>query len=155
LNRDYTAVVACAFDSNTKQVRLAWHRVFQPSVKDPLDFEATVERALMDLRTRFNLKQVFYDPYQLVSVAQRLTKAGLPMEAFPQTTGNLTEASSNLYELIKGHNLVAYPDYAMRLAVSRAVAIESTRGWRIAKEKASHKIDIEVEGGSRPNLSFV
>ena len=32
----------------------------------------------------------------------------------------------------------------MRLAVSRAVAIETSRGWRIAKEKQSHKIDVVV-----------
>ncbi len=32
----------------------------------------------------------------------------------------------------------------MRLSVSRAVAVESTRGWRIAKEKARHKIDVVV-----------
>ena len=37
-----------------------------------------------------------------------------------------------------------YPDAAMRLAVSRAVAIETSRGWRIAKEKQSHKIDVVV-----------
>ena len=30
------------------------------------------------------------------------------------------------------------------LAVSRAVAVESPRGWRIAKEKVSHKIDVVV-----------
>jgi hypothetical protein len=28
--------------------------------------------------------------------------------------------------------------------MSRAVALETTRGWRIAKEKASHKIDVVV-----------
>jgi hypothetical protein len=28
--------------------------------------------------------------------------------------------------------------------VSRAVAVESARGWRIAKDKTSHKIDIVV-----------
>ena len=32
----------------------------------------------------------------------------------------------------------------MRVAVARCVAIEGTRGWRIAKEKAAHKIDIIV-----------
>ena len=31
-----------------------------------------------------------------------------------------------------------------RLAVSRAIAIETPRGWRIAKEKTSHKIDAVV-----------
>jgi phage terminase large subunit-like protein len=32
----------------------------------------------------------------------------------------------------------------MRLAISRAVAVETPRGWRIAKEKQSHKIDVVV-----------
>ena len=53
------------------------------------------------------MKKVFFDPWQLVSVGQRLTKGGLPMEEFPQTVPNLTEASQNLYDLIKGRNLVA------------------------------------------------
>ena len=35
----------------------------------------------------------------------------------------------------------------MRLAVSRAVAVETSRGWRIAKEKQSHKIDVVVALG--------
>jgi hypothetical protein len=32
----------------------------------------------------------------------------------------------------------------MRLAISRAVAIETPRGWKISKEKQSHKIDVVV-----------
>jgi hypothetical protein len=37
-----------------------------------------------------------------------------------------------------------YRDPELRLAVSRAVALETSRGWRITKEKASHKIDVVV-----------
>ena len=51
-------------------------------------------------------------------------------------------ASQGFYELIKASNLIFYPDADMRLAISRAVAIETSRGWRIAKEKQSHKIDL-------------
>src|SRR4029077_2908091 len=75
---------------------------------------------------------------------QRLTAAGLPMVEFPQSVPNLTEASTNLYEIIKGRNLIAYPDPDLRLAISRAGALETTRGWRIAKEKQAHKIDVVV-----------
>jgi hypothetical protein len=32
----------------------------------------------------------------------------------------------------------------MRLAVSCAVALETSRGWKISKEKATHKIDVVV-----------
>jgi hypothetical protein len=78
------------------------------------------------------------------STAQRLTKRGLPIKEFPQSPGNLTEASQHLYDLIRGHNLVMYPFEDLRLAVSRAVAVETSRGWRIAKEKQSHKIDAVV-----------
>ena len=57
---------------------------------------------------------------------------------------NLTEASQNLYDLIKGRKLAVYPDADIRLAISRAVPVESARGWRIAKDKQSHKIDVVV-----------
>ena len=66
------------------------------------------------------------------------------MVEFPQSVPKLTEASTNLYELIKARNLVVYPDADIRLSISRAVAIETSRGWRIAKEKQAHKIDVVV-----------
>jgi hypothetical protein len=43
------------------------------------------------------------------------------MIEFPQNVPNLTEASTNLYELIKGANLVVYPSDELNLAISRAV----------------------------------
>ncbi len=141
---DSTAIVACAYDRSTKRIRVVKHSIFQPSPDNPLDFEQTVERTLIELCRAFYVRQVFYDPYQLVAVAQRLQKARVPMVEFPQSVGNLTEASSNLYDLIQGRNLTVYPDAALRLAVSRAVAVESGRGWRITKTLASHKIDVVV-----------
>jgi phage terminase large subunit-like protein len=144
VKRDSTAIVCCSFDTKLKKVKLIWHRVFQPSQEDPLDFEATVERTLLDLRRRFRIREIRFDPYQLVAVAQRLTTAGLPMVEFAQSVPNLTESSTNLYELLKGRNLVAYADDDLRLAISRCVALETSRGWKISKEKASHKIDVVV-----------
>jgi phage terminase large subunit-like protein len=49
-----------------------------------------------------------------------------------------------LFELIQGGNLVVYPNDAMRLAISRTIAVEKPRGWHISKEKQSHKIDVVV-----------
>jgi hypothetical protein len=141
---DSTAIVSTTWDRTMQKVRLVSHRVFQPSPDDPLDFEETVERTLWDLRQRFRVVKVLADPWQMQSVAQRLRRMGLPIEEFPQTVPNLTAASQNLFELIEGKNLIVYPDAGMRLAISRAVAVETTRGWRIAKEKQSHKIDAVV-----------
>jgi phage terminase large subunit-like protein len=144
VKRDSTAVVVCAYDRDLKKVRLVLHRTFHPSPEEPLDFENTIEATIESLHRAFQLREVLYDPYQMAASAQRLVGQQIPMVEFAQTTGNLTEASSNLYELVKGRNLVLYPDAEMRLAAQRSVAIESPRGWRIAKEKASHKIDVIV-----------
>jgi len=40
-----------------------------------------------------------------------------------------------------------YPDADIRLAISRAIAIEGSRGWKISKEKQTHKIDVVVALG--------
>jgi hypothetical protein len=49
-----------------------------------------------------------------------------------------------LYEWIQGHNIVAFPDVNIGLAVSRAIAVETSRGGRIAKDKQGHKIDAVI-----------
>jgi phage terminase large subunit-like protein len=139
---DSTAVVAVAWAGG--KLQLVAHRVFQPSKKEMLDFEYTIEATVKEFASRFNLAKVLFDPWQMQAVAQRLLAARIPIDEFPQTVPNLTAMGQNLYELISGRNLKLYPDASIRLAVGRAVAIETSRGWRISKEKASHKIDVVV-----------
>ncbi|MDI3562456.1 terminase TerL endonuclease subunit [Bradyrhizobium sp. Arg816] len=142
LKRDSTAIVVVTTDG--ERVRLVRHRVFQPSPDAPLDFEGTIEAEFIDLCNNFAVQEIRYDPWQLASVAQRMIKRGAPMVEFPQTTSNLTDASSNLYELVKANNLQAYADEPLRTSISQAIAVETPRGWRIAKEKQKHKIDVVV-----------
>jgi hypothetical protein len=73
-----------------------------------------------------------------------MQRVGVPMREVPQTPGTLTEIGTNLFELIKARGLVAYPDAGLRLAISRAVAVETPRGWKISKEKQAHKIDVVI-----------
>jgi phage terminase large subunit-like protein len=141
---DQTALVAVTFDKEAQKVRLVSHRIFQPSPDDPLDFESTIEATLKEWSSRFRTQRVLCDPWQLQSVMQRLRRAGIWIEEYPQTQSNLTDIGQGLFDLVQGRNLVLYPDAAMRLAVSRAVAVETSRGWRISKATASHKIDVVV-----------
>ncbi len=144
VKHDSTAIVAVSFDAKAQQVKLVTHRIFQPAPDQPLNFETTIEATVRDLAKRFRLRRCLFDPYQMQSSAQRLIRDGIPMEEFPQSSANLTAASQNLYDLILGGNLQLYPDASMRLAASRAVAVESPRGWRIAKERQRHKVDVIV-----------
>jgi phage terminase large subunit-like protein len=144
VKHDSTAIACMTWHRDVKKARLVWHRIFQPSPDRSLDFEATIEQTLLELKRRFSLKEVRFDPWQMRATAQRLRRMGVPMVEFPQSIPNLTAASQNLFELIKSQGLMVYPDPDIRLAVSRAVAVEGSRGWKIAKEKSSHKIDIVV-----------
>jgi phage terminase large subunit-like protein len=80
----------------------------------------------------------------MVGSAQRLIDAGVPMVECPQTLPNLTEASQLLFDLINSQSIVAYPNDGIRLAISRAVSKESSRGFHITKSTASHHIDVVI-----------
>jgi hypothetical protein len=66
------------------------------------------------------------------------------IEEFPQTSPNLTSSTQNLLDLIDAQRLLVYPDPAIRLAMSRAIAVETPRGLRISKDKQAHRIDVIV-----------
>jgi hypothetical protein len=143
LRHDSAAVVACTLDASNK-VRVVHHRIFQPGRGETLDLEETLEATVLDFVARYRVREVRFDPYQFQRSAKTLEKAGVRMVEYNQTLPNLTQMSTNLYELMRGGNLVAYPDPDIRLAMQRAVAVETSRGLKISKEKASHKIDVVV-----------
>ena len=138
------AIAVCTWDADLKKVRLVAHKIFVPDEDGTDQLRQTIEKTVLDLRRRFRIRECLFDPFQMQATAERLQRAGINMREFPQTVGNLTEASSNLYELIKGSNVILYPDPAIRTAVQKSVAIETPRGWKISKEKASAKIDIVI-----------
>jgi len=144
---DSTALAAVTWVQHDQRVRLVDHAIFTPSRERPIDFAVSVEQTLREWHRRFSLRTVWYDPYQMASSSQRLARAGLPMLEYPQTVSNLTAIGENLFSLIRGRNLLVYPDRQIRTAVSRTVAIEGSRGWKIAKDRQSSRIDIVIALG--------
>ncbi len=144
IKHDSAAVVATYFDDETKKIVLAKHRIWIPTRIEPIDLDATIGEYLQDLYAHYNLYACLFDPWQMQSLATRLAQHGLPMREYPQTVSNLTAIGQNLYELIKHSNLRTYPDDQCRRQVSKAIATETPRGWRISKEKQSSKIDFVV-----------
>jgi len=142
IKHDSSAVVAVARNEN--KVRLACHKCWIPTPKNPIDIEETVEAYLKDLYKSYRLEKVLCDPWQFQTSMVRLKKGGLPMEEFPQSTPRLVEMGQGLYDLIKGGNLELYPDREMRSHAQKSVAKETARGWRLVKKKASHKIDLII-----------
>jgi hypothetical protein len=115
-----------------------------PKAGETLDIESTAEAAVMSLRSRFALVECRFDPRQGIALAQRLTRAGVNMVEWPQSSGNLSLMGGNLLELITRRQIVAYPDDALRQAILKTGAIENSRGWRLGKTKAADRVDLAI-----------
>jgi phage terminase large subunit-like protein len=116
-------------------------RVWQPSLREPIDLELTMEKFIQDLKKAYTVVEVRYDPYQFHRSATTLKQTGVKMVEFPQTESNMTNAGQALYDAVKHHILKLYSDDVLRKEALAAVGKETPRGMRIVKEKASQKID--------------
>jgi phage terminase large subunit-like protein len=142
IRHDFAAVVTIYWKGD--KLALGPFRIWRPSPSEPLDLEHTIEEYLRELAERYTLVSVLCDPYQLHRSITTLHAAGLPIAEFPQTTSNTTRMGQSLFDLLEGHNLKTYPSESLRAQALATVAIENSRGWRIAKERASRKIDAIV-----------
>ena len=143
LKHDYSAVVAVTRTAEG-QVQLIRHWLWKPSASTPLNLEATVEQALWECAQGYAVQAIYVDPFQMHRSMTALQQAGLPVQEFPQTSQNLTRMGQTLLDLLRGRNLCLYPDDEMRTQALSVVAVESPRGFRLAKEKAGKKVDLIV-----------
>jgi phage terminase large subunit-like protein len=142
IKHDTAAVVAVCWYK--ERLSLAAHRIWRPSPTEPLDLEATVEAYLRYLHRHYRVAAVWCDPYQLHRSITTLQAVRMPIEAFPQTSSHTTQMGQTLFDLLNGRNLRLYPAADLRQQALQTVSLETPRGWRIAKEKAGHKIDAIV-----------
>ncbi len=110
----------------------------------PLNLEDTIEEDLRSLNDNSDVVEVLSDPYQMHRSITTLEAAGVPIREFPQTQGNCTLMGQTLFDLLNGRNLELYSSDELRQQALNTIAVENPRGWRIAKEKASKKIDAIV-----------
>jgi phage terminase large subunit-like protein len=144
IKHDNAARVAVRWDDSGEKLILVSHRIWKPTPSQPLDLENTVEQDLRDLNDQSEVVEYLADPYQFHRSITTLQAAGLPIQEFPQNTGNTTLMGQTLFDLLTGKNLILYPADDLRQQALSTVAIEHPRGWRIAKEKTSKKIDAIV-----------
>ena len=142
IKHDAAAVVAVRWVG--EKLVLAQHRIWKPSPSSPLDLEATVEEYLRDLQRHYCVRHVLCDPYQLHRSIMTLKAAGLRIDELPQTSPNTTRMGQALFDLLRGRNLTVYVADDLREQALNTVAVESPRGWRLAKDKTSKKIDAIV-----------
>jgi hypothetical protein len=139
IKSDHAAVIKVR--CHNAKLTLLSHRIWKPTPDAPLDIENTIEAYLIEQYRRGGIRAIVCDPYQLHRSITTLQRAGLPIRELPQTVGSTTAFSQALFDAIKGRNLRMYFAANLREQALNAVAVETGRGWRLAKEKASRKID--------------
>ena len=144
IKHDNAARVAVKWDEDGEKLILVSHRIWKPTPGKPLDLENTVEEDLRELNEQNDVVEIFADPYQMHRSITTLQAAGVPIKEYAQTQANCTLMGQTLFDLLTGLNLEVYPSDELRQQALSTVAVENPRGWRIAKEKASKKIDAIV-----------
>lgn len=142
IKHDQAAVVAVAYVGD--RVAVALHRVWKPTPTEPIDLEVTIEAYLRELHAAYAIEKILVDPFQMHRSIVTLKKAMLRIEELPQTTQNTTAMGQALWDLLSGRNLRVYPSAELREQALNTIAVEARRGWRIAKERGSRKIDAIV-----------
>ena len=143
VRRDCAAIVCIKYDDQSDQLLLADYKIWKPSPGQPINLEASVEFYLRRVYSepRARIEKILVDPYQMARSVQTLTAAGLPVEEYNQTQGNLTESTEALYNAFINRNLRLYRAPDLRQHCLNAVAVETPRGVRLSKQKTANKID--------------
>lgn len=134
--KDTSSVAAVGYNAAAGKIGLVFHKIWTPIKGEDFDFETTFEAYLLQQKKRYNIATVRYDPYQLHKSSMTLRRAGLRMVEFPQNGDNMTNATSALFDVFRNKTLETYPDDECLKHVKNAIAVNSGRGYRLAKEKS-------------------
>jgi len=144
---DSTAIVGIQYDYAEDMLYLAFHKIWKPSPTEPMDFEHTLERYILERHNEgFQIAAIVYDPTQLHRSMTRLAVTIQGVTEFPQTLRNMTGASETLYSLFKNKKLLVYADADLRDHMKYAMAEEKGKGFRIVKppRASSHHTDAAI-----------
>ena len=140
-SHDFTSLVGMAggdaiFVRTWKPVKIAGIRMGKPTI----DIDATITQEVLNLHKRGQVEAVVCDPYQLATSIVKWEKAGIRVIELAQNSGRV-EADQSLYDDIVSGQIRHCNNPELNEAVNNAVALETPRGIRLAKEKTSKKID--------------
>ncbi|MCS6872896.1 MAG: hypothetical protein RML95_15680 [Anaerolineae bacterium] len=130
---DSTALVGCAWDAEGQRVQVVYCRVWTPEQAQPLSLTETIGRTLARLAPHCRIAAVFYDPYQMIALAEQLRlQMNVPMLAFGQGAQRLM-SDEHLRRLLNEGRLRHTGDPMLRQHILNAALQQSERGARLVK----------------------
>jgi phage terminase large subunit-like protein len=103
-----------------------------------------IEAFILDLKRRYRVREVAYDPRFFDRSAELLEQAGLTMVEFLQNSGPMADAYQSFYQLAHEGLLCHNGDPIFAAHVEATAAEKTERGWKVRKLKSSQRIDATV-----------
>lgn len=139
---DATAVVICSIGP-VPHLELSG---FWFGEHDP-DYEvshAEVEQHILDLATRYEVREVTADPFVWTRSLQVLEERGLRVTKFPQTAPRMPNALAEFRAAVADGKVTHSDDPRMNAHVLAAQLVETNRGMKLAKPAKRRHIDAVV-----------
>jgi hypothetical protein len=149
-SRDFTSLVGTIYNADLNTVDVKLVKVWKPKKiagirtgKPTIDLSETIGAEVLRMHKAGQVDSVVCDPYQLHTLIIEWEKAGIRVIELAQNSGRV-ESDQALYDSVMSKTLRHYGDADLNEAIKNAVAVETPRGFRLAKEKTSKKIDAAV-----------
>jgi hypothetical protein len=145
-SRDLTALVGVL---PGKRREVVFCRVWKPKKgtlrhgKPTVDLEETIGAEVLRMHKARQVLAVVCDPYQLHTSVIAWEKAGIKVIELAQNAGRV-EADQALYDTVISRQIAHYNEPGLNEHMRNAIAVETLRGYRLAKDKTSMKIDAAV-----------
>jgi hypothetical protein len=149
-SHDLTALVGSVYNNKTSAVEVVYTHVWKPLKlagirfgKPTIDLTETIGAEVLRMHKAGQVAAVVCDPFQLHTLIIDWQRAGIRVVELAQNAGRV-ESDQALYTAIIGRTIHHYNDPTLNEHIKNAVAVETLRGFRLAKEKTSLKIDAAV-----------
>ncbi len=127
--RDFASVVTVAADYENRRVRLAHCQSWKPMPGGTIDLTG-VEEAVYEAAWTFRCP-VYFDPFQAVAMAQRLTRLGLTMHEVPFVGANLNRMASAMLQVFRERRIDLYDDRELIRDLGRLTIVERSFGYKL------------------------
>jgi hypothetical protein len=128
------------------QVKVAFHKVWQGGKfrVRKLSIENNILPYILGLKAKYNIRGVYYDPWQSALLAENLQSAGLTTYEVRQTHQSRGPKDTRLFEMASNGELVLYDHPELKLAAANASAKELPDGKLFLTKGGRGKIDLLV-----------
>ncbi len=118
----------------------AWVRLWVPTREEPVDVTDVMQH-LRELRARYKVGGISFDPKFFDVPSKMLHDEGLPMVEVPQSPERMTPIIGDLYDRIQQGIIHHDDDPAFAQQVLNAIPRFTDRGFTLQKQKSHGRID--------------